>query len=376
MTPRIAVVVSQLGFGGAERQTAALLGALKGRPEEPRLVVCLSADLEPHGPALAGLGYRLEVLPRGSSFDVARLLRLRRLLRDEQIDLVHAVHLLASGYAFLAAWPGRRPVVLPSVRGAEAGPGALRRLVYRRMFQACPRALANSRRGARFMQEVLGAPAARIAVIPNGVDFAALAAAARPETLRTELGLSPTAPLIAYVGKDSRVKNVPRAVEVVRHALAARPDLQAVFVGGGLGEEARGKLAPDLPPGQVRLLGPRRDVPAILAAADALLLTSDSEGCPNVVIEALGLGTPVVSADVGDVAEIVGAGGAGAVVPRGDIEAYVAALGRLLEDRPAARAAVRREFPRLESRYGLAAMVEGTLALWRDALAGAPVRTP
>jgi len=376
VTPRVAVVLSQLGFGGAERQTAALLAALKGRPEEPRLVICLSSDLEPHGPRLVELGYRLEVLPREGSFDLSRLLRLRRLLRHERIELVHAVHLLASGYAFLASWPGGRPIVLPSVRGAEAGPGALRRLVYRRMFRACPRALVNSSRGARFMQDVLGAPADRIAVVPNGVDFSALAAAARPDALRSALDIPPAAPLVAYVGKDSRVKNVPRAVEVVRRALAAHRGLHAVFVGGGLGEEARGALAPDLPPGRVRLLGPRPDVPSILAAADALLLTSDSEGCPNVVIEALALGTPVVSADVGDVAAIVGGAGAGTVVPRGDVDAYVAALGRLFGDRSAARAAVRRELPRLEARYGLAAMVEGTLALWRELLAGVPVRTP
>jgi glycosyltransferase involved in cell wall biosynthesis len=375
VTPRVALVVSQLGFGGAERQTVALLAALRGRPEEPRLVVCLSSDLEPHGLALIELGYRLEVLPRAGSFDLVRLRRLRRLLRGERIDLVHAVHLLASGYAFLAAWPGRRPVVLPSVRGTEAGPGALRRLVYRRMFRACPRALVNSSRGARFMQDVLGAPADRIAVIPNGVDFAALAAAARPDALRSELGIPPAVPLIAYVGKNSRVKNVPRAVEVVRRARTAHRNLQVVFVGGGLDEQARETLAPDLPPAQVRLLGPRRDVPSILAASDALLLTSDSEGCPNVVIEALALGTPVVSADVGDVAVILGARG-GSVVPRGDIDAYGAALGRLLDDRPAARAAVRQEFPRLQARYGLAAMVEGTLALWRELLAAAPAQTP
>lgn len=376
MTPRVAVVVSQLGFGGAERQTAALLAALKGRPFEPRLVACLSSDLEPYGPPLVEQGYRLEVLPRGGSFDLARLARLRRLFREERIELVHAVHLLASGYAWLAAWPGRRPVVLPTVRGAEAGPGALRRLVYRRMLRSCPRTLANSSRGARFMQEVLGAPAGRIAVVPNGVDFAALAASAEPAALRRELGIPPEAPLVAYVGKDSRVKNVPRAVEVVRRALGARPELRAVFAGGGLDEEARGRLAPDLAPDRLRLLGPRRDVPSILAAADALLLTSDSEGCPNVVIEALGLGTPVVSADVGDVAAIVGTAGAGVVVPRGEIDAYAAALGRLLADRAAAREAVRRELPRLEAGFGLAAMVEGTLAIWRELLAGAPTRTP
>lgn len=374
--PRIAVVVSQLGFGGAEFQTTALLAALRGRPEQPCLVVCLSRDLEPYGPRVIEQGYRLEVVPRGGSFDLARLARLRRLFRSEQIELVHAVHLLASGYAWLAAWPGRQPLVLPTVRGAEAGPGTLRRLVYRRMFRACPRALVNSSRGARFMEEVLGVPPGRIAIVPNGVDFAALEEASHPDALRRELGIPPGAPLVSYVGKDSRVKNVPRAVEVIRRARVLRSDLHAVFVGGGLDERARDRLAPDLPPAQLRFLGPRLDVPSILAAADALLLTSDSEGCPNAVIEALALGTPVVSSDVGDVAAIGGTSGGVSVVPPHDVDAFVAALARLLADLPSARAAVRRERPRLEATFGLSAMVDGTVAIWRDLLAGAPRRAP
>lgn len=369
MTPRVAVVLTQLGYGGAERQAVALLRALAGRPEAPVLVVSLSDDLVPYGKVVRELGYRLEVLPRRRSFDLSRLSRLRRRLREERIELVHAVHLLASSYAWLASMPGRTPAVLPSVRGAVAGPGAARSWFYRRMFRSCPFALVNSRRGARFMEQALGVPSDRIEVIPNGIDFAVLRAAAHPGALRSELGLALDAPLLLYVGKDSRVKNVPRAVEVVRRILAADPGAHAAFVGGGLDEAARARLAPDLPADRVHLLGPRAEVATPLVDADLLLLTSDSEGCPNVVLEALALGTPVVSADVGDVAEMIGNRGAGAVVPPGMVEAYVAAARGLLAAPDRGRKAAQQEASRLEREYGLPGMVEATLALWRKVLA-------
>jgi len=374
VTPRVAVVLTQLGYGGAERQAVELLRALAARPERPSLVVCLSDDLVPYGKVVRELGYRLEVLPRRGSFDLARLRRLRRLLRDEAIDLVHAVHLLASSYAWLAARPGGVPAVLPSVRGAVAGPGAVRSWLYRRMFRSCPYALVNSRRGARFMEESLGVPREKIAVIANGIDFAALRAAARPGSLRSELGLPEDAPLVAYVGKDSRVKNVPRAVQVVRRILDTEPNTHAAFVGGGLDESARARLLPDLPAARVHLLGHRDEIATVLADADLLLLTSDSEGCPNVVLEALALGTPVVSGDVGDVAEMVGGGAAGAVVPRGEVEAYSAAALGILADPERARQAAAAEGPRLEAEYGLSSMVEATLGLWRKVLAAGGTR--
>ncbi|MBP7148538.1 MAG: glycosyltransferase [Acidobacteria bacterium] len=364
---RVAVVLTQLGYGGAERQTFLLLEALRGGPWEPATVVCMSDHLAPYGPALERLGYALEVLPRRSSFDVARFVALRRLLRGRGVRLVHAVHLLASGYA----WTARgRAVVLPSFRGALAGSGRLRFAVYRRMLRKSPKTLVNSRRGAKFLVDTFGAPAERLVVIPNGLDFPGLRRDAVPGTLRAELGLGQGAELVGYVGKDSAVKNPGRFVEVVRGLLAARPALHAVLVGERLDEAARARLAPGLPPGRVSFLGPRGDVPSILADLDVLVLTSESEGCPNVVLEALGVGTPVVAADVGDVAEIMAAApGGGAVVPRTEVEAYTRAIGEVLDLGATSRAGVRGSWPALDARFGLSSMVERTVALWGELLA-------
>ncbi len=369
---RIAVVVTQLGLGGAERQTALLLERLAGTAWAPRLVVCLSDHVAPWGETIRALGYPLEVLPRRRSFDPGRLLRLRRLLAREAIDLVHAVHMLASGYCALATLAGG-PRLVPTARGTVVPRHALRWAVYRRMLRRAPVVIANSRRGADFLCERLGARPAAVRVVPNGIDFAALRQAVARETVRAGLGLDEAVPLVAFVGKDNRVKNIPRLAAVLEGLLARRPDVRAIVAGVGLDEAARPKHFARLPRERVLLLGPRPDVPALLAAADLLLVTSDSEGCPNAVLEAAGVGTPVVSGDVGDVRTILGGAAAGTVVAVDDVTAYVEAALAWLDDRAAARERVKREWPRLEREYGVEAMVHRTVVCWRDALGkGAP----
>ncbi len=368
--PRIAVVFTQLGLGGAERQHFLLLRRLAERrhPWRPVLVACLSEDLDPYGPALRDLGYPLRVLPRARSFDLRRLLHLRRLFREERIDLCHAVHLLASGYCWLAA-RGGGPPVLPTVRGGVTGRGRLRRLLYALAFSRSPVILANSDRGREAVETAWGIPPGVIDVIPNGFDLGAIAREAAAPVLRRERGIPAGAPVVLYVGKRTPVKDIPLLAATLRLAMEADPSLHGAVAGIGLGEDARDPLFAALPRERLHLLGPRPDVPALLGDADALLLTSRSEGFPNVVVEALAAGVPVVSTAVGDVPRIVRDGVTGRVVPPGSPGELAAALGNVLAERDAFRARVRQDLPRLAARYGLDAMVDRTLAAWARLLA-------
>lgn len=363
--PRVAVVLTQLGYGGAERQTAELLRRLVGSAWEPALVICLSEHLEPYGPELCRLGYRLEVLPRSGSFDAARLWRLRRLLVRERIGLVHAVHLLASGYVALATGFGRRVPMLPTIRGARRAKGRLRRAVYRRMLRRCPVTLVNSQSGRRTVAEDLRVPAERMAVVPNGLDFAELdRRAAEGEPLRAELGAPDDAPVLLYVGKHAPVKDVPRLMRVLASVLDRHPRAHAVLAGPGLDPDRAADLGAALPLERTHWLGPRDDVPRLMAGADVLVLTSRSEGCPNVVLEALALGTPTVSGDVGDVRDILGDPLSELVVPRDRDDAYGAALDRVLSDRRRHAALAGNRRPELERRFGMEAMVAATVETW------------
>lgn len=365
MPPRVAVVLTQLGYGGAEKQTVTLLQRLAGTADAPALVVCLSGDLEPYARVIQDLGYPLVVLDRARSFDLARLWRLRRLLARERIDVVHAVHLLASGYCALATW-GSRVQLLPTARGAVARPHPLRFFVYRRMLRRAPFVLVNSDRGARFLVDTLDARESTLRIVPNGIDFAALRARADGAAARATLGVPAGSPLVGYVGKDSPVKNIPRLVAVLDGLLAARPDAHAFLAGTRLDDDARSRLAPSLPRDRVHWLGKRDDVPSLLAAASVVLLTSNSEGCPNVVLEALALGTPVVSTDVGDVRTMVGDGASGDTLFPDEIAAFVAKAVSWIERGDAGRDRVRARGPWLLERYGVEAMVSTTTSIWRS----------
>jgi glycosyltransferase involved in cell wall biosynthesis len=375
MARNVVIVLTSLVHGGAETQVVELLKQFRGTDLEPRLIVSLSEELLPYGPVITAAGYNVTAIRRSSSFEVSRIFALRRILVSADVHLVHAVGLLASVYCWLAAKWLSGCVVLPSIRGTVVTPGRLRRFLYRRMFLDCPCALANSTAGAAFAVEHLGAIPERMAVVPNGINFRGLRAAVQSGSLRAELNIDKDAPVVGFVGRDAPVKQVARFFQVVERLLQRVEGLQAVVVGPGFEPAARQRLAPTLPDRQVHLLGPRFDIPSLLADMDVLVLTSDSEGTPNVVLESLGVGTPVVCANVGDVSVIVDDSALGAVVTPAAIDSYVEAVLRLIQDRRASRESVERHFPELERRYGSERMARDTGFIWAKMLDPSRKRT-
>ena len=120
--------------------------------------------------------------------------------------------------------------------------------------------------------------------------------------------------------------------------------------------------------GAVEFLGLREDVPALLAAADVLVLSSDDEGFPNVLLEAMEASRPVVATDVGDVRDVVRDGETGFVVPL-DADALAARLRELAANPQRARTMGAAGRARLDTRYDLAALGKTLLDVYRD-LAG------
>lgn len=166
-----------------------------------------------------------------------------------------------------------------------------------------------------------------LATIPNAVDAAAFPpvdAAQRTES-RRRLGLPLEAPIVVYLGALSGEKRPDRAVELGRR----RPGLHVLIVGDGplrprLEDEASG-----LP--NVSVLGPTTTPREVLAAADVVVIPSDTEGIPGVAIEAGLTGVPVVASDVGGISSVVLDGETGYLVPAGDDDALATAVDRALE---------------------------------------------
>ncbi len=215
-------------------------------------------------------------------------------------------------------------------------------------------------RGVRdTLHREFGVSRQRITHIPNGVDPDRLVPGDRGAVCGA-LGIDPGRRIVVAVGRLDRRKGF----DVFLRALAvADASATAVIVGEGPMRGELERLAARLELGLV-LPGHRPDAVEIMGVADGFVLPSTSEQHPVALLEAMGLGLPVVAADVGDAAETVGRGGV--VVPPGDVVALGEALGRLLDDDPLAAekgAAARR---RVVDRYSARRMARAHARVYED----------
>jgi glycosyltransferase involved in cell wall biosynthesis len=212
-------------------------------------------------------------------------------------DLVHAHHALAGAVAWLAGASRPDPPLLLTHHGIEVFEGWQAPLA-RGMTRLADRTLVVS----QAMAEHLRLPAS--AVLPMGYD-PRLFRPGDKKTARLEIGAADDEPLVVWIGADRPEKRLALARAAVERLRARRADARLLVVSGQ----------------------PREDVARALQAADAYLLTSTREGAPVAVKEALACGVPVVSTDVGDVADLV-RGLEGCAVVGGSPDDLAAALER------------------------------------------------
>jgi glycosyltransferase involved in cell wall biosynthesis len=361
---RVVVVVSHLGLGGAERQTLELLRQLRGTAWAPVRVVCLSGQVSPYGDAVRALGYPLSIIARAGGFDVGRWLALRRLFRRERASVIHAVNWFASGYSVLAQ--SMQAQIVSSIRNSHLPAGRVRQSALPPLIRRAASVLVNSERGRQLVIQTCKVPPARVALVPNGIDVDRLRTTTPPGALRHELAIPSRSPVVLYVGRNARVKNIPRLLDVVRQVLQTTPEAHVVLAGEGL--DRRIVDGSDLASAsRLHCLGPRDDIPSLLRDATLLLLTSDSEGMPNVVLEALAAGVPVVATAVGDLAQMLPEQ-CGVLVPC-DTEPLVSAVRRVIADAPAFAAAVEQYSTQLRATHSVEAMANRTVAVWQSAVA-------
>lgn len=361
-------VIAGLGIGGAEGMLAALVTAERASPHY-RAVVDLLAN-GALAPEIRAAGVPVHELGLAGPLGVPRAVSaLARIIGKTKPAVVQTWMYYAD---LLGLWAlersGRRNAtrLYWGVRCSDMDQGCYGPAL-RWTIRACARraarpdaVVANSHAGRAFHKQLGYAPRA-FAVIPNGIDTARF----RPDAearrrMRAELGIAENAFVAIHAARVDPMKD-----HATLAALAAlRPDL--IFLAAGKGTDIR--LAG---PANLRGLGIRTDMPALYAAADAVLSTSAfGEGFSNVIAEGMAAGLPAVATDVGDARIIVGDAGAGAgvVVPPRDPPALAAALDGLAKAGPgerAMRAAAARA--RIDQRFSLARCVAAFDALHRDA---------
>jgi len=187
--------------------------------------------------------------------------------------------------------------------------------------------------GTRRVVEREGVPSRRISVVHNGVRVPGRPVP--PAELRAELGLPEEARIVLSVGRLSREKGHRYLVEATPSVIAARPDVHVVLVGDGRERPALERRIQELNlVSRIHFAGFRTDPLQCIRAATLVANPSLTEGSPNIVLETLSLGKPIVATDVGGVSEILTHGVTGWLVPPSDPLALARGIEFIL-DHPA-----------------------------------------
>ena len=324
---RIAVVNTARNYGGQEAMAAFLSERLSERGHEVRFL-CRSVY-----PALDRVRAAVPVFEvlGGVDWNPVSILRARRVLRDERIDVVLATTNKDMRTAALAAWSLRIPVV---VRRAMARP--LRSSAhYRFLYGRLPaHVVTNSRATHRIMLE--SAPwmdPDRTSVVYNGIDPAPFR-----RGKRADLPVPDGAVVVGFVGRFVDWKGVLTLAEAWRSAAPRMPAAHLVLAGEGEMEGAMRETLGDAE--RVHWIGFRDDVPEVMQALDILAFPSVMEGFGLAAVEAMAAGVPVVAARAAALPEVVLDGEQGRVVPPKDASALADAIEELVGD------------PELRARFG------------------------
>lgn len=211
-------------------------------------------------------------------------------------------------------------------------------------------------------------PRPRVVVVPNGVDCEYF----KPspdlrQSERTRLGLRDDDFVIGSVAHARPVKNVPLLLHTTRRLAEQYANVRLVFVGGGpqLGEMQQ--LAKQLGiADRVLFTGQVTDVRPLLATFDAFALTSFKEGCPNALMQAMAMGIPSVSSNVGEVPYLTDDGRCGLLFDPNDADSFYAAAVQVINE-PSLRERLARDGrTRMESHYSNPRMLNDYLRLYAD----------
>lgn len=365
---RILLLVTGLDRGGAETQVVHLATRLKARDWDVRIITMLcplayEAELQSAGVPLLRLGMK-----RGVP-DPRALWHLIRILRRERPQIVHSHMVHANLLARLARPLARVPILVCTAHSIIEG-GRRCEWACRLTDFLCDLTTQVSRAGLERYVQVGAAPRHKIRFIPNGVDTDQFRP--NPEArmrLRHELGLDSAFAWLA-VGRLAEAKDYPSMLQAFARILRVRGDTVLLIAGqGSLREETEG-LARELGiASQVRFLGVRKDIPELMNAADAYVMSSAWEGMPMVLLEAGAVGLPVVATDVGGNREVVMAEESGFLVPPRDPAALARAMLRLMDVPEGTRwrmgEAGRRH---VEANYALERVVDQWEALYKELL--------
>jgi glycosyltransferase involved in cell wall biosynthesis len=324
----IAILVDSLAVGGAERQAILCVSELRKLGH--------SVDLIYYRPTVeyGEMLDRLRVVPiyvAANSF-FRRCCRLRILFRERNYDVVHGFKMAAEVYAAMAGtWAGvpRRFGSFRSVYDLNANYCFL----HFGLDKILHGWIVNSKAGAESMAQHTRISSRKIQVLHNGLSPEMFSTRLCAKEAKTRLGMTGTSVIITMIGRLEPQKNHRMLIEVAGQVLRQVPQARFLVVGKGsleviLKEQTSRRGLSD----KVIFLGQRSDIAEILAASDISVLTTNYEGLPNVIMESMAAGKPIVCTDYQSCGEIMIHESNALISPCGNVSVFAENVLRLIHD--------------------------------------------
>lgn len=377
----VVLVIDDLEYGGAQRQVLELANNMDR--DRFDVHVCTLSDYVPLGKQLRDSEHRLHTIVKKNRVDITVVPRLAHLLKSLNADIVHSYLFSADIASRLAGRLASTKVVIGSERGAHYLVKKRCVLAYRLTRACVDLIIANSRTGAQFNRRTFGHASSDYYVVYNGVDTERF----RPRdkvSVRKELGIPVETRIVGVVAALKPEKNHSMIFRAFRIVLESFPDSQLLVVGDQLygNVDLRGKLHDT---GEYRarmltlmnglgihhrcvLLGNRKNIERIYPACDVTVLPSFHEGMPNVLLESMACGVPVVATDVSDNQYMVREGETGFLVQVGDVEEMATRMKKLLGDETMRRNMGQKARQWVQDMFSLEQLARNTEAVYVEAL--------
>ena len=356
---RILYIIGQLGCGGSERQLSSLLRVLDRKQYPSHVLVWNYSPDHRYVDDIRSLGVPIHCFPQGTSRP-AKLQGVRRLAQSLGAEVIHSWSFFTNFSAYWAALK-TNAVALGSLRGEfakekkDSGP-LLGRLNARwPRYQMC-----NSFVSAEEVRSSRGIfSPTHVGVIWNGLDL---------ERFSCANGSASGKSSIVGVGSLLPFKRWDRILRVVRQVRSQGHDCTLTIAGDGPERASLERMARDLGIQEhAEFIGATSDVPKLLKQSRLLVHASETEGCPNAVMEAMACCRPVVAMEAGDIPLLVEDGKTGFVIRRGDEETFGQRVVHLLASDELSRQMGLAARAKAEREFGLGRLVAETLAGYQDA---------
>ncbi|PKN13294.1 MAG: hypothetical protein CVU69_03055 [Deltaproteobacteria bacterium HGW-Deltaproteobacteria-4] len=328
---KLLVVFASLDVGGAEVQFSKLLSRL-----DKGIFDIKVAYYDPR------VGFPKEILENAGipvrflgspTWSKARFLAdAIRFMRKEQFDIVHCLQHSTNFYGWLPAMINRVPVIIGGLQG-KIELDSYWPKIYSMVSARCSGWIVNSealQAHAEKSISFLGKNSFRI--VPNGIELEPDLAIQNKETNDYQQ-LRNNRPVIGTVGRLQSVKNHLLFLQMARELVSSGVDADFWIIGKGPLQETLAQQIVDYHlENHAHLLGFREDIPAALKSMDVFVLTSDSESCPNALLEAMRAALPVVTTRCTRLEEIIHEGKNGFTVDVGDHLSLASQVARILAD--------------------------------------------